>query len=559
MRAQTQAFMQRPTSTNDDRMNEQYRLVDAGEEGYGMYIADSRRLSTTLDAEFEGDVDNLVDATITSPPYADVKNYEADEELQIGFGQSYDTYLEDLRDVYRQVYDVTKETGTLWVIVNTIKKDRRVVRLPFDIADVCENLHGVTECEECGTRLKKHRESGRLDCPECGWHHDPIEDSWRLQDIIVWDKNRARPWSRKGQLRNVFEYILCFSKADDFKYDLDSIRIPDTKDFEPWWVQYPERYNPRGKTPNNIWTFTTPTQGSWGDGEVDHPAPFPSGMVEQIINLTTDESDVVLDPFAGTGSVLAQAEAMERKPIGFELSDEYAEMYEPRRKEVADEWKEESIEARQEELERIICKLRQLKFPRELTRRVRKEIGEDSLEALGINTVFQLSHELIDREKFDEDNLLMESTTYFVLDDGVDHRQEIATAAVNCSRVPPCSKFGIKANIKVVTVSEMERILADSWEWPDELYLYADDRYNETVGTMSVSNWGEYVRPTSLWRGQHAKNGYPPILSNLQAKIPDPERTGETLSLNDIHRLEGENDLEEIEPGQRALNSFGDE
>jgi DNA modification methylase len=108
---------------------------------YGMYIDDSRRFKEILSRQFPDAVEaTLVDVTVTSPPYADKKNYEADEEAQIGFGQSYDEYLEDLRSVYRQVYDVTKDTGTLWLTVNSIKKNKRMVNIPFDIADICENL-----------------------------------------------------------------------------------------------------------------------------------------------------------------------------------------------------------------------------------------------------------------------------------------------------------------------------------------------------------------------------------------------------------------------------------
>ncbi len=511
-------------------MSDENRIGGQSPE-YGLKLGDVRNLRESLESDFDIS-DGVIDTVITSPPYADVKNYEADEEVQIGFGQSYDDYLEDLRDVYGQVYDATKDTGSMWIVVNTIKKDGRVVRLPFDIADICENLNNVDTCEECGNHLNKERDSGELVCPQCNWRHDPSEDSWKLQDIIVWDKNRARPWSRKGQLRNVFEYILCFSKTDEFKYNIDSIREPDPEKFQSWWVQYPERYNPQGKVPHNIWEFTTPTQGSWGDGEVDHPAPFPSQMVERIIHLTTDPEDVVLDPFAGTGIVLAQAEAMGRRPLGFELSEEYAEMYKSRREEVIDEWNDDRslLEAKQEVLQKVICQLRQLKYPRELTRRVRKELDVNELETLGINTVFQLSHDLYNPEKFDADNILMETDTVFVIDNDSSHRkEEITNAAVRCASVPPCSKFGIKANVDVATVNEMQRrIESDNWEWGSELYLYTNDKFNDAVKLMELEQWyTNEVGPNGAetqWRVGYAKNNYPPIFSNLEISIPDPEK-----------------------------------
>ncbi|ELZ92826.1 modification methylase [Haloferax volcanii JCM 10717] len=498
-----------------------------------MYQGDTRHLKDVLSANFgEEELDGgLVDTTVTSPPYADKKNYEADEDLQIGLGQEYDDYLEDLRDVYRQTYDITKDSGTMWVVVNTIKKDQRMVRIPFDIADVCENLEGVERCEECDDRLVKNRETGELECERCGWTHDPLENSWRLQEVVIWDKKRARPWSRKGQFRNVFEYILCFSKTTDFKFNLDNIRIADPDEFKQWWVGYPERYNPRGKVPSNIWRMVTPTQGSWGDGNIDHPAPFPPEMVERIVNLTTDEDDVVFDPFAGSGTVLAQAEAMGRKPLGVELSDVYPEMYEDLRDDLMEDWQErmdagDTLERRQELLEETICTLRQLNYPREMTRRIRKEIGADSLGELGINTAFQLSHEIVDHDKFDKDHLFMEDDLFWVVDDDLSDEEigEIAEAAEKVSNEAPCSKFGIVANIEVMRASEMADLLeSDEWDWTDKFYLYSNDTQNVYERQITADEWAQRVRNPDKWRDGTAKNHYPAILSNLECDVEEPE------------------------------------
>ena len=504
------------------------------DERLGMYIGDSRRFKQILAQQFPEKVDGgLVDVTITSPPYADKKNYEADEDTQIGVGQTYEDYLEDLRSVYQQVYDVTKDSGTLWVVANTIKKDQRIVNIPFDIADICENLEGVERCEQCDDRLAKDRETGKLYCERCGWSYDALDDSWRLQEVVVWDKERARPWSRKGQFRNVFEYTLCFSKTTDFKFALDDIRIADPDEFKQWWVSYPERYNPRGKVPDNIWEMVTPTQGSWGDGNIDHPAPFPPEMVERIVNLTTDEADVVFDPFAGSGTVLAQAEAMGRNPIGFELSEVYSEMYLDLRERILADWAErieqgETLERQQERLESLICRLRQLNYPREMTRRIRKDIGADSLDELGINTAFQLSHEIVNHEKFDADHLFMEDDLYWVVDeDRSDERIEaIEKSAENVADEAPCSKFGIVANISVLRTSEMAALLeSDEWksQWGESsFYLYADDTQNKYKRTLSAQEWLQRARNPEKWRNNTAKNHYPAILSNIELEVEEP-------------------------------------
>ena len=79
-------------------------------------------------------IDNpIIDVTITSPPYFDMKDYGYTE--QIGFGQNYENYLEDLRKVFEGVYACTKNTGSLWVIIDTFRRAGSVVPLPFDFAN----------------------------------------------------------------------------------------------------------------------------------------------------------------------------------------------------------------------------------------------------------------------------------------------------------------------------------------------------------------------------------------------------------------------------------------
>lgn len=94
-----------------------------------------------------------------------------------------------------------------------------------------------------------------------------------------------------------------------------------------WWIRYPERYNPKGKAPDEIWDYGIPIQGSWGNGYVKHFCPLPTDMIGNMIQLTSDEGDVILDPFAGTGSVLVQAAYMNRKYVGSELNREYINMF----------------------------------------------------------------------------------------------------------------------------------------------------------------------------------------------------------------------------------------
>lgn len=311
-----------------------------------IYNIDSR----DLDQEVE---DGSVACTITSPPYFDMKDYGS--EKQIGYGQSYEEYLCDLKSVFSKVYDATKPDGTLWVVIDTFKEDGRVIPLPFDLS-------------------QKISESG-----------------WRLQDIIIWKKDKTVPWSGNGFVQRKFEYVLFFSKSKSFKYYKDRVKVYDTRQLKKWWIKYPERYNPRGKALDEVWEYPIPTQGSWGDKYIKHFCPLPADMIANIIQLATDEGDTVLDPFAGTGSVLAQASFMRRGYIGFELNVDYIEMfhsylaknYESR---IRSYDSLASDTSGQDEFEEIIINLRSLKFARVLLKTLKSDgfdAGKVFVERIG--------------------------------------------------------------------------------------------------------------------------------------------------------------------------------
>src|SRR5262249_915450 len=151
------------------------------------------------------------------------------------FGQSYEQYLNDLKDVFGTIHARTKSAGSLWVVTDTLKPDGEMRLLPFDLA----------------YKLK--------------------EVGWKLQDIIIWNKDKTLSWSHQGKLRNIFEYVAFFSKTDRFNYFLNGIRNID--ELREWWVRYPERYSPNGKAPTRTWNIPIPRQGSWGNNWVRHFCP----------------------------------------------------------------------------------------------------------------------------------------------------------------------------------------------------------------------------------------------------------------------------------------------
>lgn len=378
-----------------------------------IYNIDSRN----LDQEVEN---GSVACTITSPPYFDMKDYGS--EKQIGYGQSYDEYLEDLKSVFSKVYDATKPDGTLWVVIDTFKEDGRVIPLPFDLS-------------------QKISESG-----------------WRLQDIIIWKKDKTVPWSGNGFVQRKFEYVLFFSKSKEFKYYKDRVKVYDTRQLKKWWIKYPERYNPRGKALDEVWEYPIPTQGSWGDKYIKHFCPLPADMIANIIQLATDEGDTILDPFAGTGSVLAQASFMRRHYIGFELNVDYINMFHG--------YLTENYESRvrsydslasdtsgQDEFEQVIINLRSLKFARVLL----KSLKGDGMEAAKV---------FVERVGRSNEKNKVERVKFVVFSDMLE--SELLTVLIEQSNKAPLSKFGIEPLFEARSSSEIETL--------DDVYCFYTER-----------------------------------------------------------------------------------
>jgi site-specific DNA-methyltransferase (adenine-specific) len=71
-----------------------------------------------------------------------------------------------------------------------------------------------------------------------------------------------------------------------------------------------------------VWTFPSVRSND------DHEAKFPLELPRRVIKLLSDEGDLVLDPFSGSGTSLVAAIELNRIPLGFELSPKYARLSE---------------------------------------------------------------------------------------------------------------------------------------------------------------------------------------------------------------------------------------
>jgi len=374
---------------------------------------------------------------ISSPPYFNILNYENNKD-QIGFGQSYFEYLSDVSHVFQDCYKLSENNATFWLIIDTFKKDGEIKTLPFDI----------------NNRLKKR-----------------FKKTWKLKEIIIWDKEKNLPWNGKGNFKNQFEYILFFTKNDKFKFHIDRVR--EINDLKKWWKTYPERYNPDGKAPSNVWNYTTPIRG-WGNSKQNHLCPFPFSLIEKIISIASDKGDLVLDPFAGSGSVLSISCMMERNSVGIDVNKEYKKLF-----------KEEVLlgakvycDKREEELKKNKNAIEEFKFTNEKLRKLKvtSSIGSH------INS--------INKRKFiylTMDNNRSNKIDLFVVENGVIPKIDLKEEKIK--------KFLKQCKIEVNTVIINEKKLLDKYK-DVKFFKYKFDKFYSYFSCSKLSNL--IINPTKF-------------------------------------------------------------
>jgi site-specific DNA-methyltransferase (adenine-specific) len=116
--------------------------------------------------------------------------------------------------------------------------------------------------------------------------------------------------------------ILMFSKTSNYKFILDNIRIPQK--------YYRSVNNMRGANPGDVWQFSHVHYCN--KNRQEHPTQKPEGLIERMVLASSEENDMVIDPFAGSGTTLRVCQQLNRNCIGIELNPEYVELIRKRLK-----------------------------------------------------------------------------------------------------------------------------------------------------------------------------------------------------------------------------------
>lgn len=146
-----------------------------------------------------------------------------------------------------------------------------------------------------------------------------------LRNRIVWTFGHGLHCSNRFSGRH--ETVLWFTKGAEYHFDLDSVRVPQLypgkKHFKgPRKGQLSG--NPLGKNPGDVWDI--PNVKHNHPEKTAHPCQFPEQLVERLMRATTRPGEVVLDPFAGSGTVGAVAARLRRDALLIEIDATYVEI-----------------------------------------------------------------------------------------------------------------------------------------------------------------------------------------------------------------------------------------
>ena len=236
--------------------------------------------------------ENSVDLTVTSPPYDNLRTYN-------GNNAQWGEHV--WKSVIEELYTVTKQGGVVvWVVGDATIKG-----------------------SETGTSFKQ-----ALWAKECGFN---------LHDTMIYQKDNPPPVGGSTRYYQHFEYMFVWSKGTPQTFNAST-----SPRRNKWNDKRTERVKgfTRDKDGNfvkkkvslvgdvkigNVWKYVVGGGISveYGTG---HPAPFPEKLAHDHIISWSNEGDIVLDPFMGSGTTGKMAKQLGRNFIGIELDKDYYEI-----------------------------------------------------------------------------------------------------------------------------------------------------------------------------------------------------------------------------------------
>lgn len=270
----------------------------------------------TLDAE-------SVQCCVTSPPYWGLRDYGCGGQL--GLEATPTEYVDNMVRVFREVWRVLKDDGTLWVNMGDI------------YAGAASGQNGQNKTLDGGIPHSRKREPDRSLKPKnlcmmpARFAMALQADGWYLRSDIIWHKPNPMPESVTDRPTKSHEYIFLLSKRERYFYDAEAIREKEVKgwagsrfDTGKTGKHQLDRSQIRESTDgkggcnkHTVWTVATQPY------KEAHFATFPEDLIKPCIMAGSRLGDTVLDPFAGSGTTGKVAMGLGRASILIELNPTY--------------------------------------------------------------------------------------------------------------------------------------------------------------------------------------------------------------------------------------------
>lgn len=229
-----------------------------------------------------------VHLVVTSPPYANLKQYEPDNPDQLGHISDYDEFLRQLERTLTECYRVLVPGGRVCCVIGDVNVARRdagrhyVLPLSSDVRVLArrlgfDNLQGITWLKVTNIKLEASNSSRFL----------------------------GKPNLPNGVIKNDTEHILFLRKS--------GYRSP-TAEMEAASFIRTDEYSSLFST---IWSDVP------GASLKEHPAPYPLEIATRLIKMFSFVGDTVLDPFGGTGTTALAALQLGRSSVTYEVEEKY--------------------------------------------------------------------------------------------------------------------------------------------------------------------------------------------------------------------------------------------
>jgi len=274
---------------------------------------------------------------VTSPPYYGLRDYGHDG--QIGLEETPEEYIKAMVEVFRCVWDVLEDDGTLWLNIGDSYAGNNSQASNNGRAGFGNARERVVNRTGEGLKTK--------DLIGIPWMlaFALRAEGWYLRQDIIWHKPNPMPESVQDRCTKAHEYIFLLSKSAKYYYDSESIKERSIHAGEERSFNSPKKAmrNVDGKVSTgnehpdalpteiselknkrSVWTVNPkPYSGS-------HFAVFPTELIEPCILAGAPLGGIVLDPFMGSGTTAQVAQDLGRQYIGCELNPAYGKLQKKR-------------------------------------------------------------------------------------------------------------------------------------------------------------------------------------------------------------------------------------